>query len=80
MGMQRKTGLAFLHGIAMCRLLTSQLADGVGLAVVTAEQLVHLVDHIRTDGRLEHCRQADVLVLSWLVLFRVHGDQWPGVA
>lgn len=60
--------------------LTSKLTDSIGLTVVAAHQLVHLVDHIRADGCLEHCGEADVLLLDSFILFRVHGDQWPGVA
>lgn len=52
------------------RLVSSLLADGVRLAAVALDQLVHVVDDVRADGRLEDRRQRD-LRLACLILLRV---------
>lgn len=48
--------------------LTSQFADGISLSVVATHQLMGLVDHIRTNGRLEDQRQINGHILASNVL------------
>lgn len=56
------------------RLVAGLLADGVRLAGVALDQLVHVVDDVRADGRLEDRRQRD-LRLAGLILLRVDAHE-----